>query len=150
MHKALLRYHDPVNWPLIREALVNMGKKYLIGERPNCLVPEEGSDAELTPAQRRGSGRHGAKRFATKHPNQPDIRNDGKRKPGNRTTGNKNGNQSQQGNRNKTGGKAAGQPSGNGNSSGRPNRNGKPTSGQRQGQGQSQGGKPNRSRAKAR
>jgi len=152
LHKALLRYHDPLNWAVIREALISMGKKYLIGDRPNCLVPEEGSDAELTPAQRRGSGRHGAKRFATKHPNQPDIRNDGKRKPGSRTNGNKNGNQSQQGNRNKTGSKAAGQSAGNRNdkSSGRPNRNGKPTSGQRQGQGQSQGGKPNRSRAKAR
>ena len=74
LHKALLRYHDPANWALIRETLIEMGKKYLIGDRPNCLVPEEGSEAELTPAQRRGSGRHGSKRFATKHPNQPDIR----------------------------------------------------------------------------
>ncbi|MCG7588200.1 YgiQ family radical SAM protein [Photobacterium sp. OFAV2-7] len=152
LHKALLRYHDPLNWPLIREALVSMGKKYLIGDRPNCLVPEEGSEAEMTPAQRRGSGRHGAKRFATKHPNQPDIRKDGKRKPGSRSNGNNKGNQSQQGNRGKSNGKPAGQSAGNrnGNNSGRPNRNGKPTSGQRQGQGQSQNGKPNRSRAKAR
>ena len=154
LHKALLRYHDPLNWPLIREALVSMGKKYLIGDRPNCLVPEEGSEAEMTPAQRRGSGRHGAKRFATKHPNQPDIRKDGKRKPGSRSNGNNKGNQSQQGNRGKSNGKPAGQSTGNrngnGNNSGRPNRNGKPTSGQRQGQGQSQNGKPNRSRAKAR
>lgn len=154
LHKALLRYHDPLNWPLIREALVSMGKKYLIGDRPNCLVPEEGSEAEMTPAQRRGSGRHGAKRFATKHPNQPDIRKDGKRKPGSRSNGNNKGNQSQQGNRGKPNGKPAGQSTGNrngnGNNSGRPNRNGKPTSGQRQGQGQSQNGKPNRSRAKAR
>lgn len=154
LHKALLRYHDPLNWPLIREALVSMGKKYLIGDRPNCLVPEEGSEAEMTPAQRRGSGRHGAKRFATKHPDQPDIRKDGKRKPGNRSNGNNKGNQSQQGNRGKSNGKPAGQSTGNrngnGNNSGRPNRNGKPTSGQRQGQGQSQNGKPNRSRAKAR
>ncbi|MGR5145837.1 YgiQ family radical SAM protein [Photobacterium alginatilyticum] len=154
LHKALLRYHDPLNWPLIREALVSMGKKYLIGDRPNCLVPEEGSEAEMTPAQRRGSGRHGAKRFATKHPNQPDIRKDGKRKPGSRSSGNNKGNQSQQGNRGKSNGKPAGQSAGNrngnGNNSGRPNRNGKPISGQRQGQGQSQNGKPNRSRAKAR
>ncbi|MCE7630308.1 DUF3362 domain-containing protein, partial [Vibrio fluvialis] len=28
LHKALLRYHDPANWPLIREALINMGKKH--------------------------------------------------------------------------------------------------------------------------
>ncbi|MCG7497010.1 YgiQ family radical SAM protein [Vibrio sp. Of7-15] len=75
LHKALLRYHDPANWKLIREALIDMGKQHLIGDRPNCLVPAEGAEAQLTPAQRRGSGRHGAKRFATKHTkNQPDIR----------------------------------------------------------------------------
>ncbi|QUJ68480.1 YgiQ family radical SAM protein [Photobacterium sp. GJ3] len=77
LHKALLRYHDPANWPLLREALVSMGKKHLIGDRPECLIPAEGSEASLTPAKRRGSSRHGAKRFATKHPNQPDIRKDG-------------------------------------------------------------------------
>ncbi|MUK24881.1 YgiQ family radical SAM protein [Aliivibrio fischeri] len=66
LHKALLRYHDPKNWKLIREALINMGKKHLIGDKPNCLVPEEDLDAQ-TPAERRQTGRHGAKRFATKH-----------------------------------------------------------------------------------
>ncbi len=66
LHKALLRYHDPNNWPLIREALVAMGKKHLIGDKESCLVPAEDIDAK-TPAQRRKSGRHGANRFATKH-----------------------------------------------------------------------------------
>lgn len=41
LHKAILRYHDPVNWPIIREALTKMGLKKLIGSRPTCLVPEE-------------------------------------------------------------------------------------------------------------
>ncbi|MBD1556431.1 YgiQ family radical SAM protein [Vibrio sp. S9_S30] len=76
LHKALLRYHDPANWPIIREALINMGKKHLIGDKPGCLIPAEDLDAK-TPAQRRRSGRHGANRFATKHTkNQPDIRNE--------------------------------------------------------------------------
>ncbi len=66
LHKALLRYHDPNNWPLIREALISMGKKHLIGDKESCLVPAEDLDAK-TPAQRRKSGRHGANRFATKH-----------------------------------------------------------------------------------
>nr|VUD22685.1 putative Fe-S oxidoreductase family 2 [Salmonella sp. NCTC 7297] len=39
LHKALLRYHDPANWPLIRQALEAMGKKHLIGGRRECLVP---------------------------------------------------------------------------------------------------------------
>ncbi len=46
LHKALLRYHDPANWPLIREALINMGKKHLIGDKPTCLVPAEDIDAQ--------------------------------------------------------------------------------------------------------
>ncbi|MDD1783719.1 YgiQ family radical SAM protein [Enterovibrio sp. ZSDZ35] len=75
LHKAFLRYHDPANWPLLREALVDMGKRHLIGDRPGCLVPREGSEEEMMAmTQRRGSSRHGAKHFATKHPNQPDIR----------------------------------------------------------------------------
>ncbi|MGV3345540.1 YgiQ family radical SAM protein [Enterobacteriaceae bacterium LUAb1] len=39
LHKALLRYHDPQNWALIREALTEMGKKHLIGAAKGCLVP---------------------------------------------------------------------------------------------------------------
>ena len=73
LHKALLRYHDPVNWPIIREALIEMGKKHLIGDKPGCLVPADDGDKQ-TPAQRRKSGRHGSNRFATKHsPDQPGF-----------------------------------------------------------------------------
>ncbi|PLR45915.1 YgiQ family radical SAM protein [Chimaeribacter arupi] len=39
LHKALLRYHDPANWPLIRQALEAIGLKQLIGPRRDCLVP---------------------------------------------------------------------------------------------------------------
>ncbi|RQW63357.1 YgiQ family radical SAM protein [Vibrio viridaestus] len=66
LHKALLRYHDPANWPMIRTALKEMGKAYLIGDKPSCLVPAEDSEKQ-TPSQRRKSGRHGSNRFATKH-----------------------------------------------------------------------------------
>ena len=31
LHKAFLRYHDPNNWPLLREALKDMGRADLIG-----------------------------------------------------------------------------------------------------------------------
>lgn len=41
LHKALLRYHDPLGWPMIREALIEMGKEKLIGGGLNCLVPAE-------------------------------------------------------------------------------------------------------------
>jgi uncharacterized radical SAM protein YgiQ len=41
LHKALLRYHDPDNWPLIREALKEMKLEHLIGSGPDKLVPAE-------------------------------------------------------------------------------------------------------------
>ena len=39
LHKALLRYHDPNNWPTIREALTEMGRGDLIGSKDDQLVP---------------------------------------------------------------------------------------------------------------
>ena len=39
LHKALLRYHDPDNWPMIREALREMKLDHLIGSGPDKLVP---------------------------------------------------------------------------------------------------------------
>ena len=38
-HKALLRWHDAENWPLIREGLKALGRADLIGRRPDQLVP---------------------------------------------------------------------------------------------------------------
>ncbi|GAK18209.1 LOW QUALITY PROTEIN: hypothetical protein JCM19053_2066 [Vibrio sp. JCM 19053] len=138
LHKALLRYHDPANWPMIREALVSMGKKHLIGDKQGCLVPAEDIEAQ-TPAQRRKSGRHGANRFATKHTkNQPGFgghlnkRSEGGSKDG-KPSGNRNGS-----------GKATGgqRPANNGQ---RPSGNGanRPAGSKPQGQGRPQGqGKP--------
>jgi len=39
LHKAFLRYHDPANWPLLREALTKMGRKDLIGNGSRHLIP---------------------------------------------------------------------------------------------------------------
>jgi len=39
LHKALLRYHDANNWPLLREALRRMGRADLIGNGKQQLVP---------------------------------------------------------------------------------------------------------------
>ncbi|MFM8759519.1 MAG: YgiQ family radical SAM protein [Methylophilaceae bacterium] len=39
LHKAFLRYHDPANWPMLREALKNMGRADLIGNGKKHLVP---------------------------------------------------------------------------------------------------------------
>ncbi len=39
LHKAFLRYHDPENWPLLREALRRMGRADLIGSGKRHLIP---------------------------------------------------------------------------------------------------------------
>ncbi|MCZ8235350.1 MAG: YgiQ family radical SAM protein [Inhella sp.] len=39
LHKAFLRYHDANNWPLLREALKEMGRADLIGNGKNHLIP---------------------------------------------------------------------------------------------------------------
>jgi len=39
LHKAFLRYHDPNNWPMLREALRAMGRADLIGGGKHQLVP---------------------------------------------------------------------------------------------------------------
>jgi uncharacterized radical SAM protein YgiQ len=59
LHKAFLRYHDPENWPLLREALRNMGRADLIGNGKKHLVPS---------FQPRGTGRSGAGKEKTTHP----------------------------------------------------------------------------------
>ena len=45
LHKAILRYHVPENWPQIREVLKSLGlARKLIGRGANCLVPPESRD----------------------------------------------------------------------------------------------------------
>lgn len=39
LHKAFLRYHDAKNWPLLREALQEMGRGDLIGNSKQHLIP---------------------------------------------------------------------------------------------------------------
>ena len=68
LHKAFLRYHDPENWPLLRETLKRMGRADLIGPGKHQLVPN------WQPAGTGGSGgegrrmgrKHGVQKFTTK------------------------------------------------------------------------------------
>ena len=58
VHKAFLRYHDPKNWPLLREALINMGRADLIGPGQHQLIPPE-SAAEKSMSAPKGNARGG-------------------------------------------------------------------------------------------
>jgi len=61
LHKAFLRYHDPKNWPLLREALKAMGRSELIGPGKKHLVPAWQPAGEAG-AQREAAGA-GPRRF---------------------------------------------------------------------------------------
>ena len=39
LHKAFLRWHDPANWPLLRDALKALGRADLIGNGKHQLIP---------------------------------------------------------------------------------------------------------------
>ncbi|MGB1014091.1 MAG: DUF3362 domain-containing protein, partial [Nannocystaceae bacterium] len=67
LHKAFLRYHDPDNWPMLREALRRMGREDLIGNGKRHLVPTY---------QPRGTGHGGEgrrKKNAGKQPRKGDA-----------------------------------------------------------------------------
>ncbi len=54
LHKAFLRYHDPKNWPLLRDALKDMGRNDLIGNGKHHLIPSyqpKGTGETLNKAQ---------------------------------------------------------------------------------------------------
>jgi uncharacterized radical SAM protein YgiQ len=68
LHKAFLRYHDPENWPLLREALKRMGHPDLIGNGKRHLVPAwQPEDTGKRREGRRGPARSKKGRFATQH-----------------------------------------------------------------------------------
>ena len=54
LHKAFLRYHDPENWEILREALQRMGRADLIGSHERHLVPRHNAPGgSLIAAERR-------------------------------------------------------------------------------------------------
>jgi uncharacterized radical SAM protein YgiQ len=62
LHKAFLRYHDPENWPVLREALKRMGRADLIGNGKHHLIPAY---------QPLAGGRVGGTPFRTQHTGLP-------------------------------------------------------------------------------
>ncbi|NVK02403.1 MAG: DUF3362 domain-containing protein, partial [Oceanospirillaceae bacterium] len=81
LHKAFLRWHDPDNWPLLREALKQMGRADLIGDKPHQLIPETQPDqAEYASPRRKNSGQAMKSRrgkLLTQHTGLPPRSNGG-------------------------------------------------------------------------
>jgi uncharacterized radical SAM protein YgiQ len=68
LHKAFLRYHDPENWPVLREALKRMGRADLIGNGKHHLIP---AYQPVGPAARGAPGRPATLPFRTQHTGLP-------------------------------------------------------------------------------
>ena len=68
LHKAFLRYHDPENWPLLRETLKKMGRADLIGPGKRHLIPDwQPAGTGLGGGEGRRTGvKHGTQKFLTK------------------------------------------------------------------------------------
>lgn len=71
LHKAFIRYHDPANWPMLREALKKMGRADLIGPGKRQLVPAfqpsvvgaiKQSDGSVFKPKAKPRGKHGSSR----------------------------------------------------------------------------------------
>jgi len=87
LHKAFLRYHDPKGWPLLREALENMGRSDLIGNGKHQLIPSYQPAAdEYQSARRKNSTPAGSKKVGgaasgkpllTQHSGLPPRASDG-------------------------------------------------------------------------
>ncbi len=85
LHKALLRYHDPLNWPLIRKELTALGRKDLIGPGPGKLVPLVDEVQSYSAHRRKNSSQAHNKRMQknqmlTQHTGLPP-RDTGSKKP---------------------------------------------------------------------
>ena len=84
LHKAFLRYHDPKGWPMLREALIRMGRADLIGSGKNQLIPAHQPATEgYQSARRKNSTPVGSKKagqggkILTQHNGLPPRSHDG-------------------------------------------------------------------------
>jgi radical SAM superfamily enzyme YgiQ (UPF0313 family) len=65
LHKAFLRYHDPRNWPILRQALKEMGRADLIGNGKRHLIPSFQPRGTFDDNQ--SGKKNKSKPFVTKH-----------------------------------------------------------------------------------
>ena len=92
LHKALLRYHDPGNWEMLRGALRKMGRSDLIGDGDSKLIPAtqpeagDGYQASRRKNTKQAHKRRTGKKILTQHTGLPP-RDDGSKPRARRTKG---------------------------------------------------------------
>lgn len=78
--KGFLRYHDPKNWPALRQTLKDMGRADLIGDGKHKLVPGEDQDPVNPRSPRKA--RPGQQTGASHSSNRPTLNKSGKKASG--------------------------------------------------------------------
>lgn len=75
LHKAFLRYHDPNNWPLLRDALQELGRADLIGNGPNHLIPkyQPRTEGEYNSPRRKNSTPKSGNAARARKPKRGDV-----------------------------------------------------------------------------
>ena len=71
LHKAFLRYHDPRNWPLLRDALKELGRADLIGNGKRHLIPSFQPKGTFDQDDNKKKPR--SKPFVTKHTGEHQV-----------------------------------------------------------------------------
>ena len=70
LQKSFLRYHDEKNWAYLRESLLRMNRRDLIGSGDHQLVPEEGHSSRSSHSKKREGGSNVRNRKASKRHNK--------------------------------------------------------------------------------
>ncbi len=70
LQKSFLRYHDEKNWAYLRESLLRMNRRDLIGPGDHQLVPEEGHSSRSSHSKRREGDSNVRNRKASKRHNK--------------------------------------------------------------------------------
>jgi uncharacterized radical SAM protein YgiQ len=70
LQKSFLRYHDEKNWAYLRESLLRMNRRDLIGPGDHQLVPEEGYSSRSSHSKRREGDSNVRNRKASKRHNK--------------------------------------------------------------------------------
>jgi hypothetical protein len=78
LHKAFLRYHDPENWPILRDALRRMGRADLIGNGRQHLIP---AYQPIAAGRARPRAAASQPRFRTQHTGLPPAGRPARRAP---------------------------------------------------------------------
>ncbi|MDO6593908.1 YgiQ family radical SAM protein [Neptuniibacter sp. 1_MG-2023] len=79
IQKALLRYHDPVNWPLLRQKLPEMGFAHLVGDGKNSLVPAEEENTKKTLSRSKGGAKQTKRNASSASKRSTDLAANGKK-----------------------------------------------------------------------